>query len=55
MGAEPRLISVARIWDRAPHSAFTDLLRHRGRWWCTFREGPDHGRSIGIAPGAGLR
>ena len=47
MGDEPRLRSVARIWDRAPHSAFTDLLRHRGRWWCTFREAPDHGRSIG--------
>ena len=47
MASEPRLISVARIWDRAPHSAFTDLLRHRGRWWCTFREATDHGRSIG--------
>ena len=47
MASEPHLVSVARIWDRAPHSAFTDLLRHRGRWWCTFREAPDHGRSIG--------
>ena len=47
MASEPRLISVARIWDRAPHSAFTDLLRHRGRWWCTFREAEDHGKSIG--------
>ena len=47
MASEPRLVSVARIWDRAPHSAFTDLLRHRGRWWCTFREATDHGRSIG--------
>ena len=47
MASEPRLVSVARIWDRAPHSAFTDLLRHRGRWWCTFREAEDHGKSIG--------
>ncbi len=47
MASEPHLVSVARIWDRAPHSAFTDLLRHRGRWWCTFREATDHGRSIG--------
>ncbi len=47
MASEPHLVSVARIWDRAPHSAFTDLLRHRGRWWCTFREATDHGKSIG--------
>lgn len=36
------LISVEKIWDRAPHSAFTDLVRHRGRWFCTFREGAGH-------------
>ena len=30
-----------------PHNAFTDLVRHRGRWWCTFREADDHGASIG--------
>ncbi|MCY4372194.1 MAG: sialidase family protein [Spirochaetaceae bacterium] len=47
MASEPHLVSVARIWDRAPHSAFTDLLRHHGRWWCTFREATDHGKSIG--------
>ncbi len=36
------LVSVSRIWDEAPHNAFTDLIRWEGRWWCTFREGHDH-------------
>ena len=36
------LVLVSRIWDEAPHNAFTDLIRWEGRWWCTFREGHDH-------------
>jgi hypothetical protein len=36
------LIGVARIWDQAPHSAFTDLIRFRDAWYCTFREGSAH-------------
>ena len=43
----PRILSVEKIWDKAPHSAFTDLLRSRDRWWCSFREAEDHGDSIG--------
>jgi hypothetical protein len=35
-------IESTRIWDTAPHSAFTDLIRHKGRWICTFREGRGH-------------
>ncbi|MBT6493014.1 MAG: SUMF1/EgtB/PvdO family nonheme iron enzyme, partial [Planctomycetaceae bacterium] len=31
--------SVAVIWDGAPHSAFTDLIRFKDRWICVFREG----------------
>lgn len=38
----PAVISVARIWDAGAHNAFTDLVRWRGRWYCTFREGDDH-------------
>ena len=34
--------SVERIWDQAPHSAFTDLLRVNDRLYCTFREGDGH-------------
>jgi hypothetical protein len=40
--AGPELVSVEKIWDRAPHNAFTDLIRWRGRWYCTFREAEAH-------------
>jgi len=36
------LVDVQRIWDQAPHNAFTDLLRYRGTWYCAFREGTAH-------------
>ncbi|MCC7153536.1 MAG: exo-alpha-sialidase [Bryobacterales bacterium] len=35
-------VDVRKIWDRAPHNAFTDLIRFRGRWYCVFREGEKH-------------
>ncbi|MDP7302892.1 MAG: exo-alpha-sialidase, partial [Pirellulaceae bacterium] len=44
---EPTIVSVTKIWDHAPHNAFTDLVRFRDQWWCTFREANDHGPSIG--------
>jgi hypothetical protein len=40
--APAELIEVARIWDKAPHSAFTDLIRFKGKFYCTFREGTGH-------------
>ncbi len=40
--ARARIRRVRRIWDAAPHNAFTDLIRHRGRWLCAFREGAGH-------------
>ncbi|MCH2161679.1 MAG: hypothetical protein MK085_07365 [Phycisphaerales bacterium] len=36
------MTSVDRIWDQAPHSAFTDLLKIEDRLYCAFREGDDH-------------
>ncbi|TFH00518.1 MAG: hypothetical protein E4H13_07270 [Calditrichales bacterium] len=36
------IISVERIWDRAGHNAFTDLIRFNGKLFCTFREGSGH-------------
>jgi hypothetical protein len=36
------VVGVTRISDRAPHSAFTDLLRWRDQLWCAFREGSGH-------------
>ena len=35
-------IDVRKIWDQAPHNAFTDLIRHDGQWYCVFREGATH-------------
>lgn len=37
-----RLHCVAKIWDQAPHNAFTNLTHYRGAWFCTFREAEDH-------------
>ena len=42
-----RLVSVQRIWGRAPHNAFTDLVRFKGRWCCALRESRDHAGDIG--------
>lgn len=40
---EQRLVLWAqRIWDRAEHSAFTDLIKFKGRYYCAFREGSGH-------------
>ena len=36
------LLQVRKIWDRAPHNAFTDLTRFQGAWYCAFREGESH-------------
>ncbi len=37
-----KLVEVRKIWDRAPHNAFTDLIRFGDRWFCVFREGAGH-------------
>jgi hypothetical protein len=36
------IISVERIWDRAGHNAFTDLIFFNGKFFCSFREGSHH-------------
>lgn len=40
--AEPELVSVAKIWDAGQHNAFTDLVRFKDAWYCTFRESAGH-------------
>ncbi len=39
---ELKLLSVKRIWNDAPHNAFTSLIRFNGKWYCTFREARTH-------------
>jgi hypothetical protein len=36
------LIGVNKIWDQAPHSAFTDLTYWKDQFVCAFREGRGH-------------
>jgi hypothetical protein len=45
-----KLVESKRIWDAAPHNAFTDLVRFRDRWFCVFREGQGH-----VSPDGALR
>jgi len=46
---DPRveLLSLRKIWDAAPHNAFTDLIRFQDAWFCTFREGDGHVKGDG--------
>lgn len=37
-----RTLEVRKIWDKALHNAFTDLIRFNNRWYCAFREGQSH-------------
>ncbi len=48
--APAELVGVRKIWDAAPHNAFTDLVRFQGRWFCVFREGRAH-----VSPDGALR
>ena len=43
------LVGSRKIWDSAPHNAFTDLIRFRNRWFCVFREGATHVSPDGAA------
>lgn len=48
--SELQLLEVQKIWDQAPHNAFTDLIRFNNRWFCVFREGEGH-----VSPDGALR
>jgi hypothetical protein len=39
---KPELLESRKIWDAAPHNAFTDLIRFKDAWYCCFREGAAH-------------
>jgi hypothetical protein len=47
---EAVLVEVRKIWERAPHNAFTDLVRFKSKWFCVFREGTAH-----VSPDGALR
>jgi hypothetical protein len=37
-----RIVSVKTIWDQGGYQMCTDLIRHDGQFFCTFREGDEH-------------
>ncbi len=37
-----KLLEVKKVWDQAPHNAFTDLIFHDGHFYMTFREASTH-------------
>jgi hypothetical protein len=44
------ILDVRKIWDGAPHNAFTDLIRFHDQWFCVFREGKAH-----VSPDGAIR
>jgi hypothetical protein len=42
--------AASKIWDQAPHNAFTDLVWFNDRWFCVLREGHGH-----VSPDGSLR
>jgi hypothetical protein len=36
------VVRVQKIWDKAPHNAFTGLIWFSNQWMCVFREGKSH-------------
>ena len=39
---EVKLLDAKKIWDAAPHNAFTDLVLWNEQFYCAFREGRGH-------------
>lgn len=35
-------ILVTKIWDKGTHAAFTSLVKFKGKYYCSFREGYSH-------------
>lgn len=48
VGVSPTLLAqqsevpVVRIWDKAPHNAFPDLIRFKNHFYAAIREGNNH-------------
>ena len=49
-GSGGEIVEARKIWDHAPHNAFTDLIRFKDEWLCVFREGSAH-----VSPDGALR
>ena len=40
--AQTQHVEVYKVWDKAINNSFTDLIRYKGKFYCTFREGTGH-------------
>ncbi len=45
---QAELVSVTKIWDQAPHCAYTDITRFQNLFYCCFREAPAADRGEGV-------
>ena len=52
---QPVLESVVKVWDKAPHNAFTSLIRFKGSFYLTFREAEQHAVPNVGRPGGNIR
>lgn len=43
---EPRLLSLTKVWGKADHNAFTDLIQFKNNYYLVFRESTDHAADI---------
>ena len=44
----PQIVYLKKIWDKAPHCAFTDITYHKGYFYCIFREAKTHHSTEGF-------
>jgi len=45
---QAELVSVTKIWDQAPHCAYTDITRFQNLFYCCFREAAAADRGEGV-------
>lgn len=45
---QAHIVRVDKVWELAPHSAFTDLARYRDQWFLAFREASSHVSPDGV-------
>ncbi len=45
--SKAEIVSLKTVWNLAPHSAFTDLVRFQDQWFLAFREGGKHASADG--------
>lgn len=42
VSSQNQCVSIEKIWDNGKHCAFTSLIKFKGKYYCSFREGETH-------------